>query len=779
MTMTEMKYEHKMNTTDLLDKHRVPYIAYTAIFNNDGTKNFNKAFPPAYQKMTYEECMKYNKNHNGDAIMVWLKDSPFMVMDNDCKEVDKQFQEAIGVEWATPSTSKGTTHKWFRKMDNDASLDKNDAYKNDDIRINSPYLKKVDLKYNSVCEWRDAIMVYNDEMEQFDFKLNHPFPKDKNNGDRSVSTTTPSAPKHKGVKPLHVKEIELMLDLGLLNGKANDKYDDWLNVARAMKRSGASYELFDEFSRIDMTKYDEDENKEIWDKLDISKDGYNIGSLKNWCKEYNKELYKKYFNYYLDADVLEGEAFKIQEHIKEKLRNLVYVEDEKTWIQYNDNECIWERKADPTHYVLSVLVKHIDVSIAYLAKMVEDCGDDKDSEKDKKKLKGQIESYKMYEKKFNSGGFTSQFIKLLKTSLCDNEFIKKLDRNPNKIAFKNGMLDLETGRFRNRLRYNDYLTGYINKNYETSTEEQKKWVEDVIEQICNCDKEQAEYYKSVLGFALLGTPHKEKSIFGIVGEKANNGKTTPLASLANIAPCYVSKMSNEALMKNSTKAHKHLVCFEKARIVYCEEIPNKKINTDLLKELGDGKEIENEIMFGTSKNIRLCGKLFMISQKPMDFATDKGIITRYKQLQFNTQFLKEDHEDYHLVDDKTIFKADKTLCEKLEGKYAMAFLNVLFEYSQMYLEEKKLKKIPEFFAEKTRETLKNNDVISEWWEDNIEIGDDYKLAKEEVNKTRNGIPLKELMDFIKSKGFKYERDLQHGGMKGIFKGLRLIEVKEE
>lgn len=774
MPMTEMKYEHKMNITDLLDKHRVPYVAYTAIFNNDGTKNFDKVLPSEWNKWTYEECMKYNKNHNGDAIMIWIKDSPFMVMDNDCKEVDKHFQKVFGIEWATPSTSQSTTHKWYRKMDNDASKDKNDAYKDDDI-TEAPYLKKVDLKYNSVCEWRDVIMVYNNEMEQFDFKVHHPEPKERG--------TPPKESIPKVVKLLarskDVKEIELMLDLGLLNGKANDKYDDWLNVAMAMKRSGASYELFDEFSRIDMTKYDEDKNKQIWDKLDISKDGYNIGSLKNWCKEYNKELYNKYFKYYLDADVLEGEAFKIQEHIKEKLRNLVYVEDEKTWIQYNDNECIWERKADPTHYVLSVLVKHIDCSIAYLAKMVEDCGDEKECEKEKKQLKGQIECYKMYEKKFNSCGFTSQFIKLLKTSLCDNAFIKRLDRNPNKIAFKNGMLDLETGHFRNRLRYNDYLTGFIQMDYETSTHEEKKWVEDILFKICNCNKEQADYYKSILGFSLLGTPFKEKSIFGMVGEKANNGKTTILASLEKIAPCYVSKMSNEALMKNSTKAHKHLTRFRKARIVYCEEIPNKKINTDLLKELGDGKGLENEIMFGTTEGIILCGKLFMISQKPMDFATDEGIITRYKQLQFNNRFLKEDHEDYHLVGkDPTIFKADKGLCEKLEGEYAMALLNVLFEYAQMYLKEKQLKKIPALFAEKTQETLKNNDVIREWWEEHIEIGNDYKLAKEEVNKNRGSIPLKELTDFIKTKGFKYIKDTSHNGMTGVFVGLRLIEAKE-
>ena len=96
----------------------------------------------------------------------------------------------------------------------------------------------------------------------------------------------------------------------------------------------------------------------------------------------------------------------------------------------------------------------------------------------------------------------------------------------------------------------------------------------------------------------------------------------------------------------------------------------------------------------------------------------------------------------------------------------------------MYLKEKQLKKIPALFAEKTQETLKNNDVIREWWEDNIEIGNDYKLAKEEVNKNRGSIPLKELLDFIKSKEFKYIKDTSHLGMTGVFVGLRLIEAKE-
>jgi phage/plasmid-associated DNA primase len=361
--------------------------------------------------------------------------------------------------------------------------------------------------------------------------------------------------------------------------------------------------------------------------------------------------------------------------------------------------------------------------------------------------------------------------------LNDKDFAEKLDRNPNCLAFKNGMLNIKDKSFRKGLRYDDYLTGFIPLDYSVSTQTEMKWVDDeVLFKICNCDKEQADYYKSVLGFSLLGTPYKEKSVFGLVGEKANNGKTTPLASLEKIAPCYVGKMNSEALLKGSAKAHKHLTVFEKARIVYVEEIPAKKINTDLLKELGDGKDIKNEVMFGTSKTIALKSKLFMVSQKPMDFATDEGIRTRYKQMQFNNQFLKEDHADYHKIDNKTIFKADKEMCEKLEGKYAMAFLNILIDYGYMYLKEGQLRKIPVYFVLKTSETLQSNDAEQSWWEDKIEIGEDFRCVKEEIEHIKGQNTVKDLIAFIKKEGYVYDRDLRKKGYKrGGWCGFKIIE----
>ena len=98
----------------------------------------------------------------------------------------------------------------------------------------------------------------------------------------------------------------------------------------------------------------------------------------------------------------------------------------------------------------------------------------------------------------------------------------------------------------------------------------------------------------------------------------------------------------------------------------------------------------------------------------------------------------------------------------------------------MYLKEGQFKKIPAFFAEKTRQTLKSNDVINEWWEDNIELDETYKCQKEEINKNRGNIDLKELIEFIKNKGFEYNKVLTKPSFKiGGWKGFRFREASQE
>jgi hypothetical protein len=786
----EMKYERSIRLVDLLDQHKVPYIGFTSCFKKDGSKDsaaIGRQFKAGWMDWTFEKCKQYNesiKSHNYDSINVNIKKSPFVVLDNDEPKNDVDFKNEFGNVWQSTSVSKGLCHAWFKKMDNDGSKDLTDAYGKD-----AGHLSKCDIRYTNVFELVDAELFYNNEMTTFDFKKNHPKPIDKNVSEPVIKQKKDTEPKiepdpktipilEKKSKTKNVIEIELMIDLGLLTEKT-EKYQDWFDCACAMKRCEVPYELFDEFSRLNKSKYDEPKNRKIWDGIDIEKNGYNIGSLRNWCRLADTKLYEKYFNYFIPLNILSAGAFKIEQHVREKFRNLVYVEDENIWFQYNELDCIWERKKDPTYYVVDVLIKHIDCSIAFVTDLITNT----DDEEKKKDLKDNVKDYMKSEKLFNCGSFTNQFMRLLKTDLNDNHFVKKLDANPNCIAFKNGMLDVATKCFRNRLKYDDYLTGFIKLDYSKSTAEEMKWVdEEVIFKICNCNKEQADYYKSMLGFSLLGTPYKEKTVIGLVGEKANNGKTTPLASLAKIAPYYVKLMNNEALLKGSTKAHKHLVAFENARIVYVEEVPERKINTDTLKELGDGKEIKNEVMFGTNKTITLRAKLFMISQKPMDFATDEGIRTRYKQMQFNNRFLKDDQEDYNLVNDKTIFKADKDMCSKLEGQYAMAFLNLLIDYGHMYLNEGQLKKIPDFFAKMTRETLLNNDVKNTWWDENIEVGKEFKCQKEEVDSIKEGISMKDLLSFIKNKGFAYNKQMKKTGFKvGGWLGFRIKQnsVEEE
>jgi len=114
----------------------------------------------------------------------------------------------------------------------------------------------------------------------------------------------------------------------------------------------------------------------------------------------------------------------------------------------------------------------------------------------------------------------------------------------------------------------------------------------------------------------------------------------------DVMPCYVSKIERKTFEIGYSKSHKHLQKFKKNRIVYVEELSDKKLNIELLKEIGDGKSIENEVMYGTDETINIMGKLFCISQLTPHFESDGGMDNRFKQAQFDSQFKDNVEDDF-------------------------------------------------------------------------------------------------------------------------------------
>ena len=149
------------------------------------------------------------------------------------------------------------------------------------------------------------------------------------------------------------------------------------------------------------------------------------------------------------------------------------------------------------------------------------------------------------------------------------------------------------------------MTETIPYNYMSSNEEDKQKVRDILFKICNCNEEHLEYYLSILGYSMIGDPEKEKSMYFLIGNKGNNGKSLIMNTLADIMPNYCKKIDRLTFEEDYKKSHKNLISVKGKRIIFLEELSEKKLNIELLKEYSDGKNIEVEIVYGTTEKINI------------------------------------------------------------------------------------------------------------------------------------------------------------------------------
>ena len=212
------------------------------------------------------------------------------------------------------------------------------------------------------------------------------------------------------------------------------------------------------------------------------------------------------------------------------------------------------------------------------------------------------------------------------------------------------------------------------------------------------------------------------------------------------------------------KAHKNLISTKGKRIIYLEELSEKKLNIELLKEYSDGKNIEVEIMYGTTEKINIGSKLFFCSNPTPNFKTDGGIANRYKQISFNSSFEESNtYDDYETFQ----FKQNNNLQDELKDDLNHALISLLIDYAYKYTVQKKIK-IPVDFLECQKETLESNDEIKIFLDDNMEYDNDYRLSKNELEHYPifKKLGFKGINDDLKRLGYKYQKDKRKNGHKG-------------
>jgi hypothetical protein len=210
----------------------------------------------------------------------------------------------------------------------------------------------------------------------------------------------------------------------------------------------------------------------------------------------------------------------------------------------------------------------------------------------------------------------------------------------------------------------------------------------------------------------------------------------------------LARLSGNHLKKGYAKAHKHLAGTKGKRIVYVKEISTKEQVTEVLKEIGDGKNIKNEIMFGTDELINIIFKLFFLSNCQENLKVDGGIANRHRQLCHNSRFNKETTKDNY---DTLDFIQDKTLADTLKGDYKHALIQLFIDAGHLYTKTNKLI-IPDEFEEAIVNTLEANDEVKMWFNDNCEyVVKSAKAGLREQEVGRTEIPRAERRPVVQAK----------------------------
>jgi phage/plasmid-associated DNA primase len=556
-----------------------------------------------------------------------------------------------------------------------------------------------------------------------------------------------------------------ILELGkIIKMEHINKYDDWCKIVWSLRSESDNYkDVAREISKRSKTKYDDYGFETAWDNYKPGQ--VSLGTFYHFAKISDASAYTeilaKYQSLYISIEDL-NDIYKCCEIITPTLKKTLVLCKEKWWV-LNEKQ-LWCQIKEPAFYIITEIRKYIDYSQNKNSKqiMVTDG-------LEKERLIGIGKEYLKFYERINQSSYTSTCKQYLRKHLVDNLFDEKLDKNCEFMAFKNGVVNLKTGFFREGIQWDDFITETIPYNYTPPNTKKTAELRGYLKQILNNNDEHLEYFLQILGFTFLGTPHLEKSLYfmidGTEGGKGDNGKTFYFDILTSLMPNYVYKSKGTLLEEGNTKVHKQIIMTKGKRLVWTDEFSRtKKMNAELMKELADGKTIENEVLFGTSDKICLLFKMFILSNFMIKIdPAQTAVYNRYKQCSFGSHFdrtgnLKES------IPEQLKFVADPTLADTIKTKYYNEVFGLIIEYAQKYNGSIK---IPEQFIGDAKTAQLQNDEYGLWFAENCVRCNDGRVSMkklEEISHFKKDF----IMEGMSRLGFKYDKELKGVGYTEIF-----------
>jgi len=749
------------------DECRMPYINATETIDGNGKKHLT-GLEPGWTKWDFDKCQKWNDTHPGNIIAINLSKTNYMVIDIDDPKSVESTVACYGEGWQTKSSRRGLPHLYRLK-------DPEDPCRNDVDRDGTG----VDYLYTQIWEDPDGLMsIPAGETEPPVFE--------------AFSPAVAKVAVKKSDIPVAKTEEDVVFKKRILDNIAMKHWENretWRNLIYAMQSEEISEEAMEYYSS-QVSNYEDGCVQELLKDWDASK-STSWGTVEHFSRLSNSEEHVAICanRPRTHSTSTDDSGFDKDEPVKLELDDLslakAFLRTERDNVCYVEKEVyIYRGEWRKDHKTLQlknmigdILVKQtLEAQSKHNIKMLT-----ADADK-RKSMEGQSDLLnKIYQRVASSSGIDKICNMVLQKIASTGQKIE-FDIGPEQLFnlhFKNGCLELKTRTFRPRVQQ-DYVTQFLDWDYDPDINADKlAWVREMYRKI-QPDPEQRKFMLAFLAYCLCGDT--ERQIFKVnIGYSASNGKSTEFKIHMKVFPVYSEKLPKNVFDETNTKRHKSMfsVLTNPIRFLCVEELSEKKLDADYIKDIVDGAYITCEVMYGTEVKHSVQAKLMTCSNKDFKADVDGGILRRGMVQHYNSRFRGRDEE----VEDW--FGAEKHHYEKDMGAphrfydagYKNAYLALLLEHFDTNFT------VPKQNKEAFKAILHENDEFQQYLDEYFVKTSDKldRVCRDELMDEYFGDIIKkrpctkgQFNTMMRARGFTWDKALRHPVTKkrGCFIGLR-------
>lgn len=550
---------------------------------------------------------------------------------------------------------------------------------------------------------------------------------------------------------------------------ASHRYEDrneWMNVGWILYNitngSPEGLELWLRFSQKCPDKFDRSACVYQWGRME--KRDVTVGSLKYLAKLDNEDEYRKLISEFMKPHItksieLNGSHNDIAKALYEKYEaEYVCVNiTNRVWYQFRDH--IWTKLDEGITLRTKISEEIADLYFDVKNKLDKDLKhyhseENKDMENRTRKT---INTVMSLIGKLKSAPFKNNIMREAMEVFHSEEFLKKLDSDPNLIAFQNGVYDVRNHEFRDG-RPSDYLSLKLPIHFRQDLDKDHPDVQMVHEFLAKMfpDKTVREYFLNLASEVFVGGNHSK--IFQIWTGEGDNGKSIMQTVFEKMLGSYSIKLPTSLITGKRTQSS--AACPELVRAgngvrlaMLQEPDQTDTINIGILKELSGNDTFFARGLYKEGTEITPMFKLVLICNDPPKLPyNDRATWNRIRVIPFESTFTDDAPESWEEQLRQKRFVKDKDFASKiprLVEPFAWLLLHTLKYKRRVTVEPEKVRMA-------TNNYRKKNDIYKQFIDEfvvsdktaRVSLMELYSVFKDwfrDSMPTQNGMPTKSEM----------------------------------